>query len=286
MIKTATAIAVILALVQTAIPIRAAEPAKRGDTKPLIQQIQDAAAPQSPPTARTVPYRQRDIVSVNAKIRFTTMIVLPEKEQILDFTCGDKEYWIINGSNNMAYVKPAKVGARTNLNLVTASGNIYSFLLTEVTETKDAEPDLKVFVEMRDEGMKAAAAVSPKFVPVDEIEEVRHQLAAAKEETRQAKLATDAAIENSMVRFINSVRFPYRFEAGKAPFFVRAMYHDDKFTYLLARPEEAATLYEIKDGKPNMINFTYKDGLYTASKIVDRGYLAIGHEKLKFAKED
>jgi hypothetical protein len=35
-----------------------------------------------------------------------------------------------------------------------------------------------------------------------------------------------------------------------------------------------------------MINFTYKDGLYTASKILTRGYLAIGHEKLKFTKED
>ena len=57
------------------------------------------------------------------------MIILPEQEEILDFVCGDKEFWVVSGAQNLAYVKPAKAGATTNLNLVTASGNVYSFLL-------------------------------------------------------------------------------------------------------------------------------------------------------------
>jgi len=60
--------------------------------------------------------------------------VLPKNEQILDFTCGDKEFWIVSGTQNFAYVKPAKVNFQTNLNLITASGNVYSFVLTEVSE--------------------------------------------------------------------------------------------------------------------------------------------------------
>ena len=41
----------------------------------------------------------------------------------------------MNGNQNFAYVKPAKIGAQTNLNLVTASGNVYSFVLAEVSES-------------------------------------------------------------------------------------------------------------------------------------------------------
>ena len=59
------------------------------------------------------------------------MIVLPEGEEILDVICGDKDFWVISATHNIAHVKPAKEGASTNLNLVTASGAVYSFLLTE-----------------------------------------------------------------------------------------------------------------------------------------------------------
>ncbi len=44
-------------------------------------------------TARIVKYGQNDIVPVKAKLRFSTLIILPEKEEILDFTTGDKEFW-------------------------------------------------------------------------------------------------------------------------------------------------------------------------------------------------
>ena len=84
------------------------------------------------------------LVKIKAKVRYTTLIILPKSEQILDFTCGDKEFWVINGAQNLAYVKPAKPGSQTNLNLITASGNIYSFVLTEVSKLPNGEPDLKV----------------------------------------------------------------------------------------------------------------------------------------------
>ena len=59
------------------------------------------------------------------------MILLPEQEEILDVVCGDRDFWVISATQNIAHVKPAKEGAATNLNLVTASGTVYSFLLTE-----------------------------------------------------------------------------------------------------------------------------------------------------------
>src|ERR1700704_2636259 len=100
--------------------------------------------------ARVVKYAKEDIVPVRAKLRFSTLIVLPNDEEILDFTTGDKEFWIINGAHNLCYVHPAQAGIRSNLNLITASGHVYSFLLTEVSSDLNAQPDLKLFVEPKE----------------------------------------------------------------------------------------------------------------------------------------
>jgi type IV secretion system protein VirB9 len=69
--------------------------------------------------ARVVKYSKEDIVPVRAKLRFSTLIVLPDDEEILDFTTGDKEFWVINGAHNLCYVHPAQAGIRSNLNLIT-----------------------------------------------------------------------------------------------------------------------------------------------------------------------
>lgn len=238
------------------------------------------------PGARVIQYGDKDVVKLKAKLRYTTLIVLPKSENILDFTCGDKEFWVVNGAQNMAYVKPAKAGAQTNLNLITASGNIYSFVLAEVSELPDSAPDLKVFIEPKDESMLSAANAAPRFVSAQALEDYQQQIQIAKEETRQVKQSAQTEIDSGIDRFLASMRFPYRFEAGKKPFYVRAIYNDDKFTYIQARPEETPALYEIEDGKPNLLNFEYKNGVYVVQKIVDRGYLAIGKEKLNFSRED
>jgi type IV secretory pathway VirB9-like protein len=235
-------------------------------------------------SGRVVQYDDKDVVRVNAKMRYTTLIVLPKAEEILDFVCGDKEFWVINGSQNLAYVKPAKAGAQTNLNLVTASGNIYSFVLREVSDAPGVSPDLKVFIEAS--ASMAAAGASPRFVAAREVDDYKQQVELAKEETRKLKEALPAAIDGGISRFVSNVRFAYRFEAGKKPFFVRSMYHDDRFTFIQARPEETPTLYEEKEGRPNLINFDYKDGVYVVDKILDSGYLAIGKKKLHFIREE
>ena len=95
---------------------------------------------------------------IKTKLRFTTMIELPKNEQILEFICGDKEFWVVNGAQNFAFVKPAKQGSETNLNLITAAGNVYSFVLQE---GKEGRPDLKVFVESRDKGFVRRPTAPP-----------------------------------------------------------------------------------------------------------------------------
>ena len=42
-------------------------------------------------------------------------------------------------------------------------------------------------------------------------------------------------------------------KAAREPFLVTAIYHDDTFTYIRCAAREKPALYEIKDGKPNLI---------------------------------
>src|SRR4051794_10465751 len=212
----------------------------------------EAPAPPIDPvaSARAIHYSERDVVPVRARLRFTTLIVLPKNEQIMDFVCGDKEFWVVNGAQNFAYVKPAKAGIRTNLNLVTASGNVYSFVLSEAS---DGQPDLKLFVEPRDESMMSAIAGAPRFVPAQQVEDFRQQVEIAKGQVREVRQAAQTAIDSQISSFRQDyptrMKFTYRFEKDRKPFQVTAIFHDDRFTYIQANPEETPALYEVKEGK-------------------------------------
>jgi type IV secretory pathway VirB9-like protein len=241
-------------------------------------------------SARVVAYGEKDVVAVKAKVRYTTLIVLPKQETILDYTCGDKEFWIVNGTANFAYIKPAKANSETNLNLITASGNVYSFVLREVSESSNAEPDLKIFLEPKESSMLSAVNGQPKFVPATQLDDYRQQVEIARQQAREAKEQAQAAVDRELSRvrseFPAKLQFPYRFAADDKLFRVSAIYTDGKATYIRANPQETPSLYELKDGKPNLINFDFKDGLYTVPKVLDGGYLAIGKKRLEFVRAE
>jgi type IV secretion system protein VirB9 len=241
-------------------------------------------------TARVVNYGQNDIVPVKAKLRYSTLIILPEKEEILDFTTGDKEFWIINGAHNLCYIHPAQAGIRSNLNLITATGHVYSFLLTEISSDPNAEPDLKVLVEPKEQSGLSAGAFAQGFVSANEVEAYKREIQTIREQAASQIQATQTNAQQQIQRYrsdyASKLQFDYQFDAkgtGK-PFLVTAVYHDDLFTYIKCAAAEKPAVYEIKDGKPNLINFDLQNGVYIVPKIVDMGYLAIGKKKLTFTR--
>ena len=241
-------------------------------------------------TARIVKYSKEDIVPVRAKLRFSTLIVLPEDEEILDFTTGDKEFWVINGAHNLCYVHPAQAGIRSNLNLITASGHVYSFLLTEISNQPNAEPDLKIFVEPKEVSGIAANTGLRGYVSAGEAEAYKKELETLRSQTADQIHAAQAQSTEQLNQFRSSyatkLQFDYALDskAGREPFLVSAIYHDDSFTYIKCGAREKPALYEIKDGKPNLISFQFENGVYIAPKIIDTGYLAVGKKKLPFAR--
>src|ERR1700749_2903742 len=105
-------------------------------------------------SARLVKYHANAIVSVHAKMRYTTLIQLPATEKILEVATGDKDFWIIDTVGNYCFLHPAKEGILSNLHLITDKGNVYPFTLDDV-ETDD--PDLKVVIEPSDPSSLASA---------------------------------------------------------------------------------------------------------------------------------
>jgi type IV secretion system protein VirB9 len=237
-----------------------------------------------------VKYSKEDIVPVRAKLRFSTLIVLPEDEEILDFTTGDKEFWVINGAHNLCYVHPAQAGIRSNLNLITASGHVYSFLLTEISNQPNAEPDLKIFIEPKEGSGIAVSTGLRGYVSAGEAEAYKKELETLRSQTADQIRAAQAQSTEQLNHFRSSyatkLQFDYSLDskAGREPFLVSAIYHDDSFTYIKCGAREKPALYEIKDGKPNLISFQFENGVYIAPKIIDTGYLAIGKKKLPFAR--
>jgi type IV secretory pathway VirB9-like protein len=241
--------------------------------------------------ARVVKYSKEDIVPVRAKLRFSTLIVLPEDEEILDFTTGDKEFWIVNGAHNLCYVHPAQAGIRSNLNLITASGHVYSFLLTEITSDPSAEPDLKIFIEPKEGSGVSVASGLRGYVSAEEADAYKKELdslrAESSEQVRTARAQVAEEINRFRSAYATKLQFDYPLDgrAARAPFLVSAIYHDDLFTYIRSAAREKPALYELKDGKPNLITFQLENGVYIAPKIIDTGYLAIGTKKLMFARQ-
>jgi type IV secretion system protein VirB9 len=237
--------------------------------------------------ARVIVYSREEIIPVRAKLRFSTLIVLPDNEEILDFTTGDKEFWIVNGAHNLCYIHPAQAGIRSNLNLITASGNVYSFLLSEISSEPGAQPDLKLFIQPKESSGNARLA---GYVRAGEIEayrqEVEHLRAQSEEQIQAARAQASDEVNRFRSEYAAKLHFDFVFDkkAAAEPFLVSAIYHDDRFTYIRCDAREKPALYEVKDAKPNLINFQLENGVYVAPKILDSGYLAIGKKKLTFAR--
>ena len=234
-----------------------------------------ATAAHGQQSARVVKYHTNDIVSIHAKMRYTTLIQLPATEKVLEVASGDKDFWIIDTVGNYCFLHPAKDGIHSNLNLITDKGSVYSFTLDDV---ESSDPDLKVVIEPSDASALAAANGVGKLVPASEV-------ATAQAQIQLAQTQAAAAIEHFRANYpTQALKFDYSFHDEK-PFDVSAIYHDDKFTYIRSSAAEKFSIYELKDGKPDLITFQLKDNTYVIPTVVDHGYLEIGKHRLDFERK-
>ena len=227
-------------------------------------------------SARTVQYHSEDIIPIRAKVKYTTLIELPATEKIMEAATGDKDFWIVDVVGNFCFVHPAKTGISSNLNLITDKGNIYSFTLQDVSASIGA-PDLKVLVQPADHSAIVASSGPPQFVPVAQLAQSQEQLA-----TLQSRV--NKAIDEFKSVYPVELKFDYTFKANEAPFDIQSIYHDDKFTYIHTNAPEKFSVYEIRDGKPNLITYDLREGTYIIPKVMDNGYVELGKKRMEFSR--
>ena len=232
------------------------------------------------------PYR----VNSTTRIRHTTVIQLPPRENILDFIVGDSEYWHLTGAANLAFLKPIGEGFTTNVALVCESGRIYAFHVTE----RDAFPHLIVRVGADpDSDTTPVGAPVPAFVARSRV--VEYQLMAeespaavhAAQREAEAQIAAmrqdaTAQVDQFRATYPTRLQSPYDLEdkAARWPFLVQGMWHDGQFTYVRSTAQETPALYENKDGQPSLIPYDLEqDGLFVVRRLAGRGWLQIGRER-------
>jgi len=244
-----------------------------------------AAAPPKPvdqtttagESARTVQYHAQDIVPIHAKLKYTTLIVVPPTEKIMEAATGDKDFWIVDVVGNFCFVHPAKQGISSNLNLITDKGNIYSFTLQDVSGTS-AAPDLKVMIEPADRSSIVASSGPSQYVPAAQVQQMQQQLA-------QVQGHIGQAVDEYKAAYPLSLKFDYSYKANEAPFNIQSIYHDDRFTYIKTNASEKFSVYDMKDGKPNLINYDLREGTYIIPTVLQNGYVELGKKKMDFARK-
>ena len=215
-----------------------------------------------------------------------TLIVLPAEEKVATVFGGDTVNWVFDGghvASRFISVKPKAAGSSTDLHIVSDHGNEYTLQLREVSSDTDRHFDSKVLITPGDPGGKEKLAGMPVFVPAADLEQAKQEAAAAKAGEQAAVKAEESKAEQYRSQYPGMLKFDFTWNQKKGrELGLEEIWHDDKFTYLRGHFQETPALYEIKEGKPSLINFDFANGLYTVPKEVSHGYLTIGKKKVEF----
>jgi type IV secretory pathway VirB9-like protein len=255
-------------------------------------------------TARNVSYHVGSATQIYTQRRWLTLLKLNKDEKIINVMWADKDNFEVHSEKNSNFITintkaDSTVGSRTNLSLLTASGNLYTIALFDVTGKPEGHADIEVNLDASaDAEMTAAIQAPPKFVPAGQLEALGEALRASQAETQAAKAAAAAQkleMEKKLVEqtdevhtaAVKEIHSGYRFtKAKEKPFEITSMTDDGRFTYFKTNAAEQFAVYQMKDGKPVAINlFNDGHGSVRLDRVVDAGYFQIGKKKVAFARE-
>lgn len=253
-------------------------------TNPAVPNPAKHPQPNAPRTIAVTDTEQPPVI-LTGQLQ-ATLIVLPPEEKVATVFGGDTVNWVFDGghvASRFISVKPKTAGSTTDLHIVSDHGNEYTLQLREVSGDADPRFDSKVMITPGDQAGKDKLAAMPVFVPAAELDKAKADAAAAKA-AQAAELKAEAAkAEEYRSSYPGTLHFDYTWDRKKGDELgLKQVWHDDKFTYVQGQFQETPALYEMKDGKPSLINFDFAGGLYTVPKQVQHGYLTIGKKRVQF----
>lgn len=245
-------------------------------------------APAKVDNPRTVVVGERSVVDVYLSQFQDTLIVLPPSEKVRQIFVGDSANWVLTTGKSEEPTRYISIKVKdpivkqTTVNVLSDHDKSYTFRLILSADHCDS----KVFIDP-DSQLSQELTKPPVFVVATELESAKKEAAVAKADAAQTvqreREKAQSDIESFRSKYPGTLRFDYRWDQKVGDKLgVIQIFRDDKFTYIAAQPQETPTLYEVKDGKPSLVNFDFANGLYTVPKRIDRGYLAIGKQRMDF----
>jgi len=113
---------------------------------------------------------------------------------------------------------------------------------------------------------------------IAQLDQTRQQLASLQSHVTQA-------VDEYKSAYPMQLKFDYAYKPNEAPFDIQSIYHDDKFTYIKTNAPEKFSVYEMKDGKPNLITYDLREGTYIIPKVMDSGYVELGKKRMDFTRK-
>jgi type IV secretion system protein VirB9 len=115
-------------------------------------------------------------------------------------------------------------------------------------------------------------------VPAAQLQRSQEQLAALQSHVTES-------VDQYKSTYPMELKFDYTFKANEAPFDIQSIYHDQKFTYIKTTAPEKFSVYEMKDGKPNLVAYQLQEGTYVIPKVMDNGYVELGKKRMEFTRK-
>ncbi len=243
---------------------------------PAAAQAPDAPAMQDAP------------LTVITRVRHVSTVVLPETAEIVEVVAGDPEQWDVSAAAHLVFVRPLVEGARSNVVLLTATGDVVPIA---VVESADAAVDAVVRVGTAAAGEAPGEPVlaSTEAVEAAAVQAAETWAAVAAAEARAAdrveaaRVAALEQLDENREAYPRRLQFDYRWpdEAAGYPWLVEGMWHDGRRTYLRTRAI-APALYERVDGELGRVSVSaaVDDVLHVVPRVLGSGALEVGGELL------
>jgi type IV secretion system protein VirB9 len=240
---------------------------------------------------RSVTVGERSVVPVYICPLQETLLILPTNEKVMKSFVADTANWKLESGREDQASRYLSIKVRepltreTTLNVVSDHEANYTFKLV----LNEQHCDSKVSIDADSQLTEVIRKTEPWLSPA-EGERLMQQMEQAKQASAETQRKAQAETDAWRASYPSKLHFDYKWDPKAAEKLgVHAIWHDDRFTYISATPEETPALYELKEGKPSLISFVFSNGVYWTGRVVKDGYLAVGgngngkhQEKLEF----
>ena len=182
------------------------------------------------PGVREVSASARSVIPLQTRLRYTTMIVLPEGEEILDVICGDKDFWVISADAQHGAREAGEGGRRHEPESRDRQRAVYSFLLNEKRRHRRPRPQgLRERRPERAHRRSRSTTAPPRSSDLQARTDTKRTRPPRRPSSgaRPRRIAAQQAAVSR--RSCSSSTATPKYEK---PFLVRAIWHDGQFTYI------------------------------------------------------